>query len=150
MDISIRKISKNDLMLLYTWANDPLIREMSFNQAFIPLETHKEWFSKVLLSSEIHLFVVEDTQNHSPVGLIRIDADGEIGISISKEYRGLGISSKIIELGIKNGSHHPKLIAHIKPNNIPSIKAFEKVGFRYIGIVNYKGNDCLEYIYDIC
>jgi RimJ/RimL family protein N-acetyltransferase len=39
------------------------------------------------------------------------------------------------------------LVAHIKQENIRSVKAFEKAGFRYVGPARVKGNECLEYTY---
>ena len=65
-------------------------------------------------------------ENNIPVGYIR-HIENDIGICIHPDHWNKGIGSFMINELIKL---HPKCYAKIKIDNIASIKAFEKVGFK--------------------
>lgn len=74
------------------------------------------------------------------VGLWRFipsDFRGEIGFGLSKKYRGKGIAQEAISLccryGLKQMNVH-SIYANIDPQNVPSIKSLEKVGFQFEGV----------------
>ena len=101
MDIKLREVTNEDLLLIFDWANEPFTRAMSFNEEPIPLENHKKWFNNVLNSDDIYLLVVEEENNNIPIGQVRFDNKGVISISISKEFRGNKIAPKMILKGIQ-------------------------------------------------
>jgi UDP-2,4-diacetamido-2,4,6-trideoxy-beta-L-altropyranose hydrolase len=152
MKLQVRPATDKDLMLIFEWANDPLTRKMSFNQAPIPFESHKKWFRAVLdPSSTTHLFIAEmhASDNWIPVAQVRFDEDGEISMSLTKEYRGQGLATPVIQTAVDYAQNKNILpvIAHIKQENTASIKAFERAGFQLSGETSVKGRPCLEYVY---
>lgn len=154
MELKVRPARKDDLMLIFDWANDLLTRKMSFNQDPIPLGTHKEWFGKMLSQRRTHLLVVEgyESGNWVPIAQVRVDEDGEISMSLASEFRGQHLATPVIKDGIayiKRRFPIDKLVAHIKHENIVSVKAFESAGFHYTCETTVKRHLCLEYIYKI-
>ena len=61
-----------------------------------------------------------------PVGYIR-QIDGDIGLCTDPTYQGRGIATFMINELMKL---HPECFAKIKLDNVASIRAFEKAGFR--------------------
>lgn len=55
---------------------------------------------------------------------------GEIGIFISKGMQGKGIAKKAIPMIYKKGAR--RNLANINPQNIPSIKLFDSLGFKLL------------------
>lgn len=150
----LRSVIKQDIMLLFQWANDSLSRKMSFASDFIPLNTHIKWFENLADSEEVFLYIaeIETSEGWTPVGQFRYDKKGEVSLSVCKAYRGQGLSMQIMELGLKQAKANgnvKKLIAHIKPENIASIKVFENAGFKFKGETSFKGHNCLTYIYEL-
>ena len=129
--IYLRKARKNDMKLLFEWANDPVVRVNSFTNERISLEDHKEWFKNKMNSNNSEIYIL--CYNDQPAGQIRIDIENKKGIinySISKNFRGCGLGSIIIDLindkAKKDLPKLEKLIGKVKEENIGSIKCFEK------------------------
>jgi len=134
---AIRKTMEGDLMDLFTLANDPLVRSASLSSSPIELETHKKWFHNAMQDPLLLLFTLLDGRANF-LGQLRFDLrqEGEalISISLVSNARGFSLSEKIIRQGIKiiHKLHpHRTVLAQIKPDNIASIKSFEKAGFAY-------------------
>jgi UDP-2,4-diacetamido-2,4,6-trideoxy-beta-L-altropyranose hydrolase len=132
---AIRKTMEEDLMNLFTLANDPLVRSASLSSSPIELETHKEWFRSSMQDPLLLLFTILDGRAKF-LGQLRFDLrqEGEaiISISLVSSSRGFSLSEKIIRQGTRIiHKLHPNrtLLAQIKPDNIASIKSFEKAGF---------------------
>lgn len=144
-DLSLRKAEQKDLMLYFNWANDGLVRANSFNQIPIELEDHTKWFTNKIDSSTAVLFVA--TQSEGPVGQIRFIQDShgdyEIGFSVDAAHRGKGLGQDLIRRGTEEFfSTNPsarRVIAKVKANNVPSMKSFEKIGFRRIVDADQEG-----------
>ena len=73
---------------------------------------------------------------NEPVGQIRFDKESEdyvLDYSIAKIYRGKGLGTEIVKAGIKiltETIHKPfTVVAHVKEENIVSIKVFTKLHF---------------------
>jgi len=153
MELKVRRTEKDDVLLIFNWANDELTRKMSFNQDSILLEDHKRWFNKILQQPKTHLLIVELRENLKfvPIGQIKFDEDGKISHSIAKDFRGkkLGIPSlKAAMQYIKFNSELNTIFAQIKPNNIPTIKIYETYGFVFHSEITVKGNLVRKYIYE--
>ena len=155
MKLKARPAKKDDLMLLFNWFNDSLTRRMSFNQDPISLETHKEWFNKLLSQGSTRLIIIEqneDSGNWTPIAQVQIDKNGEITMSLASEFRGQHLAKSVIKTGIAYIRRDPsikKLVAHIRNENIASVKAFEKAGFLLTCETTVSGHQCFEYIYKI-
>ena len=132
--IYLREVNKEDIDLLFYWANDPDVRRNSFNSEHIPYETHVKWFENMLIDADVLQFIL--VKNNEPIGQIRINVDGceaVVGYSIAKEYRGMGYGKMIINLMKEQIiKYHPeikKLIANVKDKNEASKRSFESEGF---------------------
>jgi len=124
--------------LLFKWANEPLVRQNSFNTALIKYEDHQKWFNSKLNSDDCFLYIL--TVNNIPVGQIRIEVEGDIGIinySISNEHRKKGYGTSLLKMIIdrikEDGINIGKLVGRVKHTNLASVKTFLDADY-----------DCLE------
>lgn len=128
--VNLRKVNDKDALLLFDWANDPDVRKNALNSNEIELENHKNWFSKKINDpNNTEIYILE--KDGRPLGQVRFDKiDGiwEIDYSIDKQYRGLGLGGRIIELGIEELKKDVKAI--VKIENLSSCKVFENLGFK--------------------
>lgn len=150
MDIKIRPAERKDELMIFEWSNDPLTREMSFDQEPILLENHRNWYQRILSSTDTHLFVVEAflVGRRVSISQMRIDHKGVISFSLSPDYRGKGYGTLILSeclKYIKSNLGYHEVIAWIKQENIPSIKTFEKAGFKLEGEDEIKEIKCFKY-----
>ncbi len=131
-EILFRDIDKNDEKLLYDWANDPLVRQQSFNSQEIDYQTHQKWFARKLQDKNTLFWVAQ--KDEKPIGLVRFDIQNDyavIGVSIDKNQRGKGYGSTILTQASQSFVNVFRLpiYAYIKQTNIASIRSFEKAGF---------------------
>ncbi|MEM6630831.1 MAG: GNAT family N-acetyltransferase [Bacteroidota bacterium] len=133
--LSIRKAQESDILVLFEWANEPVTRANSISQSLIQWENHQVWFSRKLQDPNCFLYISE--QNAVAVGMLRLEYGNEkatISYSIAKNHRGKGLGKKTLEVGIKQflgDCQKPisMIEALVKPENIASVKTFEKLGF---------------------
>ena len=126
-----------DSRLYFDWANDPDTRQQSFNSAPIPLDAHEAWFTRKVADPNALMLIVE-TEMGEPIGQVRLEKqpDNEVivGVSLDKAFRGRGLASQLIleacEVCQEKWGDVP-ISAYIKPDNQPSIRAFERAGFVY-------------------
>ncbi len=133
----LRVVTADDVKRYFDWANDPDTRQQSFNSAPIAWESHEAWFARKLGDPNALLLVYE-LENSEPFGQVRFEKqpDGEviIGVSIDKLSRGRGLASRLIANGCevcRTVWGNVPVSAYIKPDNQPSIRAFERAGFVY-------------------
>lgn len=133
--LRFRKATCDDLLLYFEWANDEMVRKQSFQDKAISLEIHRIWFLNKLEDSNCLMLLFENEDNY-PVGQIRLQKENEtstiIGVSISKEFRGQGLASRLLKMAsdyylINNPIY--AINAYIKINNESSIRAFKKANF---------------------
>ena len=132
--VYLREATLQDMDLIYEWANDPLVRNNSFNSEPIPYETHVKWYDRIMSDESVLQFILMDED--IPVGQIRLNIDGdeaEIGYSIASDYRGKGYGHKVLQLVAEEvKKKYPDircLVAKVKPENIASSKLFEHEGY---------------------
>ncbi|MBI2023001.1 GNAT family N-acetyltransferase [Candidatus Giovannonibacteria bacterium] len=152
--MNIRKAKHGDEKFLFNLRNEEPVRLASWNSDEVDLETHQKWFAGVLADPNRILYVIDDVVQHfgeTSVGQVRYDIRGEIAevhVSVEHRFFGLGYASKGLRESAKMlFSEHPevqRIIAHIKQDNVPSLKAFAKAGYKYGGIVPYKKIVCVE------
>ena len=88
--IHIREVNRKDVQLLFDWSNDKLVRTQSYNSDAIEFKKHTKWFNQNYNSSNSLFLILEI--NNIPFGIVRFTINGKnavIGISISKNYRGI-------------------------------------------------------------
>ena len=134
MKITPRKATVSDLDLYFNWTNDPDTRNNSFNLQSIDYQSHIEWFSWKINDKNTLMLVFENEDN-IPVGQVRIEkkvTENIIGISIDKNFRGLGLAVTMLDVSCKmffEQFDETIIHAYIKKANLASVKSFKKVGF---------------------
>ena len=151
--LRLRPAQDGDIRLLWEWANDAAVRAASFSSAPIPWPTHVAWFAEKQRNGS-RILIAEDGQG-AAIGQIRLDtrADGdfEIGVSLAREWRGQGLVVPLIRqavLSLLNTEPHARVHALVKRENVPSVKAFERGGFRRVSIDQVQGHEAVHLIYE--
>lgn len=130
----LRLATKEDMTLLFQWANDRNVRNASFCTEPITWETHVEWFQQMMESQDILQFIYEC--DDKAVGQVRLRIQNEVGFvsySIASEYRGNGKATQMLTL-LENlvKKEYPQLkelAAEVKCENMASRKVFEKLEY---------------------
>ena len=141
-----RRAQEKDCLDIFNLSNDKIVRNNSLNTERINWEDHVKWFNEKIIDPN-YVFYVLVSEKDEFIGQVRFEIelqDAVISLSIIKKFRFLGAGSwllkKIIPVFLKEKPLVKKIKAVIKPDNLASIKVFEKVGFVF---VNKIGNDTL-------
>lgn len=139
---TINNATKNDIKDIFELSNDELVRKNSINQDKIIWENHIEWFYKRIKS--VNPFYIIRSYSNDLIAQVRLDKNEEniISVSISKNYRGKGLSAKIIK-DCSERSGFNEINAYIKKDNIASQKAFKKAGYVFVS----ENGDFLKFKY---
>jgi RimJ/RimL family protein N-acetyltransferase len=105
----------------------------------IPWEQHVAWFERVLDDPNRLLYVV--VVDGSDCGTIRFDLEPEtrsayLSIALMLEVRGKGIGTEVIREASRTLSERggiDQVLAEVRPDNAPSLKAFDRAGYRSVG-----------------
>jgi RimJ/RimL family protein N-acetyltransferase len=149
--LTVRKAGEDDCELLWTWANDPAVRGVSFHPDPIPWVKHNAWYREKLSSPDTRIWILE--LSHVPVAQIRydrIDAEtAEIDFSVVAERRGRGFGTKVLlstarracqELGVR------RLKGVALRSNEASVRSFIKAGFESVGLQDISKNLCQVFV----
>ena len=89
----LRQANKDDMDLLFEWANEESVRRNSFSMRTISYEEHQRWFTQILAKTDCkqYIYILEG----EAIGQVRLQTDGdtaEISYSIcsAKRCRGYG------------------------------------------------------------
>lgn len=133
----IKAFSKEQVDLLYKWANDLECRKNSFQSEPIQYETHVKWCNDKLKSKDVDIYIAY--LKSIPVGQIRLVYEYKtalISYSIDKNYRGLGLGRQLIqsieEQKLYGKNNITKLVGKVKLDNIASQIVFEKCQYEKI------------------
>ncbi len=150
--LRLRGVRDGDCRLLWQWANDAEVRQAAFSTAAIPWEDHLGWFAHKRRDPHCLHFLAVDDQDQ-PVGQVRFDlkegGSAEIDVSIDRERRGMGYGKLILDLSAKELFRTTMVKAidsFIKIDNVKSIKAFEKAGYKRMGLLILHGEPSVRYI----
>ena len=130
--LNIRFANPKDMENVFYLSNDEIVRANSINTEKIAWENHVEWFLNRINRADEPFYIVED-ENGNFVGQVRFDKKDEpiISISITKDFRGKGLASKIIKL-CSEKSKYGKIFACVKKGNTSSYKSFVKAGYKLV------------------
>lgn len=130
----LRTAVKEDMDLLFKWANEQSVRKNSFSMEEITYEEHQRWYLELLERKDIRQYIY--VYNGEEIGQVRITICGEtaeIGYSVCAERRGMGHGKNLLQLLYNQVREDfpevKKLVAKVKPDNIASQKAFLDVGY---------------------
>lgn len=141
--LNLRRVNKNDIEITYKWTSDKEIRKYSFQQHKICIEEHSQWFNEKIANPLCYYYIAEF--NAERIGSIRFDIKEEeaiISFLIDSHYHGHGFGSIILKKGIEKllqenySSTIRTIVGEVMAENIPSVKAFERLGFRNTKIQN--------------
>lgn len=145
----IRMAKRTDAGFLYNLRNEEQVRAVSWRTTFVDTEEHLDWFDRVLEDPNRVLYILEE--NRVSVGQVRYDVEGEtaeVSISVPSHFCGRGYGTTGLKETVKIFfESFPKvsiIFAHIKLDNIASIRIFEKAGYKNKKIVNFEGHECVE------
>lgn len=130
-----RFAQESNVDLYYEWANDESVRSNSFNQSKIDYDSHVNWFLRKLNDKNCFFYLFFNEKKEA-VGQVRIERTGNetiIGISIDALHRGHSYSCEMLKKSCNDFlEKYPldKITAYIKIENTPSLKSFQKAGFR--------------------
>ena len=149
--LQIRPATRADCRLLWDLANDPVVRTSAFSQASISWEDHLSWFESKMQSTTCHILIGE--VGRSVAGQVRVEersnGQGEIDITVAREFRGEGLGSHLIDFVVHQlfaSTAISRIHAYILPQNTASQQAFEKAGFQRAGEEDVKGHRALHYV----
>lgn len=130
----LRKAVLQDSQIVFELSNELDVRTQSISRKSINRDEHEIWFNKKI-SEEDYLFLLAFDNKDNFIGQLRfqiINRQAVVSISLIKNFRGKGLSKKILKDGcsrIFSTKNITEIIAYIKPENIASIHSFESTGF---------------------
>lgn len=137
MNVYLREVTERDKDLLFRWANDEEVRKKSFSSEKITYEEHCAWFDKMMHNEQILQWILQ--ADEQSVGQIRLTLKGEtaeVGYSICEERRGEGFGRLILRLAAQRVKGEfpdiKRITAKVKPDNLASLKAFERNGYKVL------------------
>lgn len=139
--ISLRSAQKEDLELTFDWASNQEIRRYSFQQHQIRLQEHTSWFLGKVNQPDCVYLIGEMVKK--PFGSIRFDIKNNeaiISYLVDPGFHGQGLGLLLLKKGIeklmieKNLNDIPvnAISGFVMKPNMPSIKAFEHLGFEKV------------------
>ena len=121
--ISLRQATMGDAELLLEMKNDLVMRLYSIEtHDEIKMTDHLVW----LKDNVQYTFMIE--YDGEACGDIRIK-DNEVAIKILYKYRGMGISTEVLKNVCEKNDF---LTAKIVDGNVPSMRLFQKCGFKVV------------------
>lgn len=131
----LRTATAQDKKNLFFWRNHEAVRRFSLDPSNISWETHGRWLDKTLANPNQALLIAESCGE--PIGVLRLDFEamqGWVSVYVVPEKIGQGYGAHLLLAGIQwvqdQRPHTRQLLAEIVPENVPSIRVFEKAGFR--------------------
>ncbi len=138
----IRKAKKQDMKKIFDISNDEEVRRNSFNSEKIVFDDHQKWFlSKLKDRNSLFLVAQKGDEVFAQVRFEKENIGYIISISLSSKVRGCGLGVKILQKSLeyfKEKIGDEVIYAYIKKENSPSIKIFEKIGFKKEKEILYK------------
>lgn len=146
--IELRPASMEDAPLLWEWANDPLTRDRSLDTRPILWSDHLDWLEEMLGRDDALAFIGE--QHGTPVGIVRFGLQGDksvISVTVAPDVRGRGVGSRLIRraTALSVELWQVPVEAVIRPENMASIRSFERAGYLFDRQITVRGIACLRY-----
>ena len=135
LEIKLRKAGPEDCRNIYEWRNAEETRRHIFDKETIPFEVHQRWFENSLKNDARIILIGEHAGK--PLGVLRFDLAGDqalISVYLVPGHQPPGAGTQLIKAGSNwLAGEHPeirKINAEILGDNMASIKAFEKAGYK--------------------
>jgi UDP-2,4-diacetamido-2,4,6-trideoxy-beta-L-altropyranose hydrolase len=133
--VEVRRANASEAIIVWPWRNHETTRKYFFDDSELSIDEHLQWWNKSLTDSSRILLL--GNSNGIDFGIVRFDfIDAEKLISsiyLNPSMTGKGLGRKLLIKGLAwvrgNYPEIKSVIAEIIPENIPSIRLFESVGF---------------------
>jgi UDP-2,4-diacetamido-2,4,6-trideoxy-beta-L-altropyranose hydrolase len=132
-NIHLRPVRDEDSRLLWEWANDPVVRRVSFSTEPINWDTHSTWLRNKLSDPNCRLYVIECGRRS--IGQIRFEMEQNsavISLSMAPDCRGQGLGTAALQAAMEQLFHTATVKqadAFVKKDNTASLRLFQKAGF---------------------
>jgi RimJ/RimL family protein N-acetyltransferase len=143
-----QEVTRNDALSMIDWMECHEVTKYMNEAGNIALEIN-DLIKRVNLSILTHLFnqdgsfYIISTVENLPIGFVKLkyrNNEAEMVVMIGeKQHWGNGYGKEVIREMLNHAFFHrrvPRVIAKIHPNNIRSIKAFERSGFLFERDIN--------------
>ncbi len=136
--LKVRLAKPDDETLLLCWANDPVVRESSFNPQFIDEISHRKWFSQRLQNYETCRLYIVETVDGLPIGQARFERhqnEWEIHYSMCAIARGKQLGKVMLNAAIRQFETEfskEQLFGRVKIENLASQKLFKNLAFKEV------------------
>lgn len=148
--IVIRPALREDALAVWTIANEPTVRENSFDSTPIPYYEHMSWYEAKVADLDSRIWVAE--QGGRVVGLVRYDclADGiaEIGLAVAPSSRGQGLGAELLRNTVQMAARElgVRIVRGVvKADNTASTSTFLKAGFGARRRTVFRGHNCIVF-----
>ncbi len=148
--ISLRPVTLDDGAHLFEWRNHPAVRQFALQPDAIDWESHCQWLKASLENPQRVLLIGE--RDDEPVGVLRYDVaetEALVSVYLVPQRMGQGLGAPLLVVGHAwLLSHRPavrQLNAQIVPENMASVKVFEKAGYQAVSSQAQQG--ILQYVY---
>ena len=144
--VELRKIEFSDKQYFAKWWRDKELLSLTSGQMDIISDEKVDKYFKIILlnTSDIDYMIMVDDVTIGNISLAkRKNGWYETLIVIGdKQYRGKGYGPKAIKLIIDEANKYDitKIFLEVRPTNNRAIKAYEKCGFKSLGIEKYPNN----------
>lgn len=132
--VTLRPARTADADRVLEWRNDGDAVRFSVTGRRVCKAEHRRWFTALLADRHVRLWIAEEAG--ATVGQVRLDVTdgvGTVSIAVAREHRGRGIAvtmlHAMLEVVAADGDLR-RLKALIHPDNVSSLRAFERAGFR--------------------
>ena len=132
-----REICAADAEYVVRWRSDPAIYKYLRMSKPLTMKNHLEWYEKIYLKDLSRIdFIVTEKVSMMSIGTVCVSGlrgnSGEVGVAIGEvAFQGQGYATEAVNAivceYVKAGISI--FYAEIHPENLPSIRIFEKCGF---------------------
>jgi len=156
MDITLRKALIEDSKIILKWRNESTTVPWMGSAQVLSFAEHDRWFKKAISDPSCLFFIIE--VNSEPVGQIRyhltssMNNYARVSINITQKMHSKGIASTAFRQGndlVREIGFAPKVFAHVRQDNVGSIKAMENAGYDKSGNIEKNGVKHLVMLYDV-
>ena len=132
--VTLRPARTDDVDRVMEWRNDGDAVRFSVSGRPVSEAEHRRWFAAMLADGDVRLWIAEEAGE--AVGQVRLDVTegtGTVSIAVARKHRGRGIAETMLRALIKMVAADGdlrclKALTH--PDNVSSLRAFERAGFR--------------------
>lgn len=141
--VELAPATEEDGRLIWAWRNDPAARRNSLNPGRISLSHSRRWLKAKL--ADPRCLILMARSGGKPVGQLRLDmvrpGAAQVSISVAPACRGRGLGTAMLRAlpARLGGRPLTRILAVIKPENVGSVVAFVKAGFRFAAVARVAG-----------